>query len=88
MSVPRISKHARVLTLLAPLATLALTACDDDSSTPATSVVGSDVDGGGTDVDNLTDDDNGVGTVLPSETSPRATEAPNPNAGAGGGSAP
>ena len=89
MSVPRTTKLARVAPLLvAPsLALLASSGCDDDSSTPDTTTVGDEVDGGGTDVDGVTDDGNGVGTVLPSETSPRATEAPNPNAGGGGGSA-
>ena len=65
---------------------LAFSSCDDGSSTPDTTTVGDDVDGGGTDVDDLTDD-GGTGTVLPSDTSPGATEAPNPNAGGGGAGA-
>jgi hypothetical protein len=72
-----------LLTVIPIVAVLALSSCDDDPSTPNTTTVGSGVDGGGTDVDDITGD-GGLGTVLPSDTSPRATEAPNPNAGGNG----
>jgi hypothetical protein len=78
------SSTRKVLLVAIPVMVLAFSSCDDDSSTPDTTTVGNDVDGGGTDVDDVTGD-NGVGTVLPSDTSPGATEAPNPNAGGGGG---
>jgi hypothetical protein len=75
-----------LLAAIPVVALFALSSCDDDSMTPGTPDDGSQVGGGGTDVDDLTGD-GGTGTVLPSETSPRATEAPNPNAGGGGGTA-
>ena len=78
------STRRALLTAIPIVAVLALSSCEDDSSTPNTTTVGSGEDGGGTDVDDITGD-GGLGTVLPSETSPRATEAPNPNAGGGGG---
>jgi hypothetical protein len=63
---------------------MALGGCDDDSPNPATPGTGSQVGGGGSDVDDLTGGGGGADTVLPRDTSPGATDAPNPNAGGGG----
>jgi hypothetical protein len=64
-----------------------LSACEDDS--PVTRDGGTTVPStGGTQVDDGTGGDgtggDGTGTVLPRDTSPGATDAPNPYAGGGG----
>jgi hypothetical protein len=82
--------RSRLPLVLAATATLVTaSACEDDSpedDTPGTEVDGTQVGDGGTDVDDLTGD-GGAGTVLPADTTPGATDAPNPNAGGGGGTA-
>jgi hypothetical protein len=86
---PRLRTHGRsrlplVLAVTATLVTVS--ACEDDSpedDSPGTEIDGTQVGDGGTDVDDLTGD-GGAGTVLPADTSPGATDAPNPNAGGGG----
>jgi hypothetical protein len=76
---------------LAAAMLLSLTACEDDSPAGDTPGGGTDVGSGGTEVDDLTGGDgtgtggDGTGTVLPQDTSPGATDAPNPYAGGGGG---
>ena len=72
-----------LLVALAATMLLSLTACEDDSPAGDTPGGGTDVGGGGTEVDDLTGGD-GTGTVLPQDTSPGATDAPNPYAGGGG----
>ena len=68
--------------VVAAVALLSLSACEDDS--PVTRDGGTtQPDTGGTQVDDVTGGD-GTGTVLPRDTSPGATDAPNPNAGGGG----
>ena len=74
---------------LAAAMLLSLTACEDDSPAGDTPGGGTDVGGGGTEVDDPTGGDDltggdGTGTVLPPDTSPGATDAPNPYAGGGG----
>lgn len=79
---------------LAAAMLLSLTACEDDSpagdTPPAGETPGAGTDvGSGTDVDDVIGGDDltggdGTGTVLPQDTSPGATDAPNPYAGGGG----
>jgi hypothetical protein len=72
-----------LMVALAAAMLLSLTACEDDSPAGDTPGGGTDVGTGGTEVDDLTGGD-GTGTVLPQDTSPGATDAPNPYAGGGG----
>jgi hypothetical protein len=68
--------------VVAAVGLLSLSACEDDS--PVTRDPGtSQPDTGGTQVDEVSGGD-GTGTVLPRDTSPGATDAPNPYAGGGG----
>ena len=68
--------------VVAVAALLSLSACEDDS--PVTRDGGTTrPDTGGTQVESGSGGD-GTGTVLPRDTSPGATDAPNPYAGGGG----
>ena len=69
---------------LAAAMLLSLTACEDDAPAGDTPGGGTDVGRGGTEVDDLTGGGDGTGTVLSPDTSPGATDAPNPYAGGGG----
>ena len=84
---PSWPRRSLLLLVVAATGLLSLSACEDDS--PVTRDGGTR-DGGttvpstaGTQVDDVTGGD-GIGTVLPRDTSPGATDAPNPYAGGGG----
>jgi hypothetical protein len=77
------SRRSPLLLIAAVAGLLSLSACDDDSQ--VTPDAGTTLPGtGATQVDDVTGGD-GPGTVLPGDTSPGATDAPNPNAGGGAG---
>ena len=91
MTAPHAHRQGRSGVLLAALAAAAamlftFSGCADDSPATDTPGTGSQVGGGGSDVGDLTGGDGGGAgnTVLPRNTSPGATDAPNANAGGGG----
>ena len=80
----RTGRSGLLVVALAAAMLLSLTSCEDDSPAGDTPGGGTGADIGGTQVDDLTGGGDGTNTVLPRDTSPGATDAPNPYAGGGG----